>query len=265
MLILPQFSPNAIVLGPLQIKWYALAYIAGLIIVSYGLNHYNRREHQWIPADAMENLLVYATFGVLLGGRLGYVAFYNPSHYWQHPLQILYIWQGGMSFHGGLFGACLAMYCFARHYHLPYLRLMDTIAIFTPQGLLWGRLANFINLELYGRVTSVPWGMVFPGAGPLPRHPSQLYEAALEGIGLSLLYYWLEHHSNMRVKYPGIYSAILLIGYGICRYIVEYFREPDIQLGYVLGHWTMGQLLTLPMILLGIYLIYQALHLSKNK
>jgi phosphatidylglycerol:prolipoprotein diacylglycerol transferase len=204
------------------------------------------------PAD-IDDLLFYATLGVILGGRLGYVLFYQTGYYLTHPHEILYVWHGGMSFHGGLAGVLIAAALFARSRDLPFLEIGDALAIVTPIGLFFGRIANFINAELWGRVTDVPWAVIFPTAGPEPRHPSQLYEAALEGLLLFAVMWWL----GARPRDPrgrGFLSGVFLIGYSLSRILVEFFREPDAQLGFLAGGLTMGQILSLPMLVAGILL-----------
>jgi phosphatidylglycerol:prolipoprotein diacylglycerol transferase len=250
----PAIDPVLIQIGPFAIRWYALAYIGGLVLGWQYLRWLVRRPGWQLTPEALDDLLLYITLGVVLGGRFGYILFYRPDFYLTNPFEILKVWQGGMSFHGGLLGVLAACALFARRRGIPFLEVGDAIACATPLGLLLGRLANFITGELWGRPSDVPWAMVFPGAGPLPRHPSQLYEAALEGIVLFAVITWFA----LRPRLPGSegrLGGIFLIGYGIARSVVELFREPDAHLGFLFGGLTMGQLLSLPMILIGILLV----------
>lgn len=254
----PNISPIAFEIGPLAIRWYALAYVAGIILAQWLLLRLDdRKKSPLLSQSARDNLILYGVLGIILGGRIGYVLFYNASYYLNHPADIAMIWHGGMSFHGGLIGVTLAFYLFARRYKISFLSLMDRIAVVTPVGLLLGRLANFINGELYGRVTEVPWGIIFPHGGPMPRHPSQLYEAVLEGLLVFLILWRLATRSNALEK-PGMLAGIFISGYGLARFTVEFFREPDAQLGLIGGVISMGQILCLPMIALGVWLVIRA-------
>lgn len=255
-LIFPSFDPIALQIGPLAIRWYALAYIAGLLLGWRYCLYWARQKPSLITRQVIDDFLSWAILGIILGGRLGYVLFYNPDHYLSHPLAILKVWQGGMSFHGGLLGILAAMWLFSRKYHLPFFAIADLIAAAGPIGLFLGRIANFVNSELWGRPTDVPWGVVFPNGGPLSRHPSQLYEAGLEGIFLFLLLFLLIRQESIRSKY-GIISGAFLMGYAASRLLVENFREPDQQIGFLAGGVTMGQLLSAPMLLAGMYLIWR--------
>ena len=250
----PIIDPVAISLGPLAIRWYALAYMAGLIGGWQILKYLARRPASPVLPSQFDQLLNYVLFGVIIGGRLGYVLFYQPSVYLADPLAIIRLWEGGMAFHGGFLGVVAAVWYFAYRHKINPLALGDMIALVAPLGLFFGRLANFINGELYGRVTSHPIGMVFPHAGTAPRHPSQLYEAGLEGIllGLILTFAW---RAGLAQKYQGSLIALFLTGYGTARFIVEFFREADAHIGlYELGALSLsqGQLLSLPMIAFGI-------------
>lgn len=254
-LTFPEIDPVLIQIGPFALRWYALAYIAGLLLALFYCRRMLRYASDKIAPEFFDDLLLWATLGVVLGGRLGYVLFYNPLYFLQSPLQILKVWEGGMSFHGGLVGVALAIIFFSRHRKLRILAVGDIVAAAAPIGLFLGRLANFINGELFGRVTDSPLGMVFPNGGELPRHPSQLYEAALEGLLLFMVLYVLIRLGALR--YRGLVFGLFLVGYGLSRFTVEFFREPDAHLGFLFQFITMGQLLSLPMILLGAYLAWQ--------
>ncbi|MGQ0664672.1 MAG: prolipoprotein diacylglyceryl transferase [Pseudomonadota bacterium] len=250
----PAIDPVAIELGPLVIRWYALAYIAGIVLGWRYAIHLVRRPPLFMTAAAIDDFVVWATVGIIAGGRLGYVLFYKPGYYVFQPWEALFLWRGGMSFHGGLIGVLVAVWLFARRHGLPVLALGDVIAAATPIGLFFGRLANFINGELYGRPTDFPLAMVFPGGGPLPRHPSQLYEAALEGLVLFAALAWYARRPGVRER-PGRLGGAFLAGYALARMLAELFREPDAHLGFLLGPLTMGQALSAPMLAAGIYLI----------
>ena len=250
-LVFPQIDPVAVAIGPLVIRWYALAYIVGLVL---GWRLCRRLAAKGpssaLTAEIFDDFVLWATLGVLLGGRLGYVFFYNAGYFLQNPMEILQVWQGGMAFHGGLLGVIAALILFSWKRGLPLLALSDVVAAAAPIGLFFGRVANFINGELYGRAGDVPWAMVFPGGGDLPRHPSQLYEAALEGILLFILLQILV--AKGALKRAGVISGLFLAGYGLSRAFVELFREPDSHIGFLAGGITMGQLLSTPMILIGL-------------
>ena len=253
----PGFDPVLVQFGPLAIRWYALAYIAGLLIGWQLLKRIVQRPGWTLTAEQIDDLLFYATLGIILGGRLGFVFFYHPAYYLSNPLQILAVWQGGMSFHGGLVGVLVASWLFARRHGIGFLEIADAVAIVAPIGLFFGRLANFINAELWGRVTTMPWGVIFPNAGPEPRHPSQLYEALLEGLVLFVVLQVMARGSRDPAA-AGLLGGVFLFGYGLARAFVELFREPDAHLGYLFGFVTMGQLLSLPMIAAGLFFILYA-------
>jgi phosphatidylglycerol:prolipoprotein diacylglycerol transferase len=252
-MLAPEIDPIAIHLGPLKIHWYGLMYLVGFLGGWWvGVYRAKRPGSGWDPKE-VSDYLFYIALGVILGGRLGYVLFYNLAHYLMHPLDIFAIWSGGMSFHGGLIGVCVAMWLYGRKTNRPFLAVTDFVAVLTPIGLGPGRIGNFINQELWGRVTDLPWGMVFRTGGPLPRHPTQLYEATLEGLVLFLIL-WFYSRSPRPV---GAVSSLFLIFYGLFRFLVELVREPDPQLGYLAFGWvTMGQVLSLPMILLGAWMLW---------
>ncbi|MBM3509566.1 MAG: prolipoprotein diacylglyceryl transferase [Alphaproteobacteria bacterium] len=250
----PAIDPVAIAIGPIAIRWYALAYIAGIVLGWRYLIRYAARYELGLSRRDIDDVLVWVTLGVILGGRLGYVLFYQPGHYADHPLEALYLWKGGMSFHGGLLGVIVALVAFARIRKVALLALTDGIACATPIGLFFGRIANFINGELYGRASEAPWAMVFPGGGPLARHPSQLYEAAAEGLILFVALVWLARRAAVRAR-VGTLTGAFLAGYALARIAVEFFREPDAHLGFLLAGTTMGQLLSLPVLAFGAILI----------
>src|SRR6516225_7459379 len=229
----PAIDPVALRIGPLAVKWYGLAYVAGLLLGRFYVKALLQQGRLWpgekrpFAPERVDDLLLFMTVGVLLGGRLGYVLFYQPRFFVTHPLQIIAVWNGGMSFHGALLGSIAAMVLFARRIGADPWSVMDLTAAATPMGLFFGRLANFINGELWGRPSTAPWAMVFPGAaGPLPRHPSQLYEASLEGALLFGVLWWLTHRRGALRK-PGAVAGVFLIGYGLARSFSELFREPD--------------------------------------
>ena len=252
MLIHPQIDPIAISLGPLAVRWYGLMYLLGFgIAFVLARSRIKRGMSGDISYAIFDALFFFSVLGVVLGGRLGYVLFYNPAYYFSHPLDILSVWQGGMSFHGGFLGVLLAMAYIARKHRMGWLAITDFIAPLIPPALAAGRIGNFINGELWGRVTDLPWGMVFRGAGPLPRHPSQLYEFALEGVLLFAIL-WLY---SARPRPRGAVSAMFLIGYGGLRFCAEFFREPDDFLGLLALGLSMGQWLSVPMILAGIAML----------
>jgi phosphatidylglycerol:prolipoprotein diacylglycerol transferase len=255
-LAFPQIDPVLLQLGPFAIRWYALAYIAGLLLGWRYMLSLNARRAELTTTEVIDDLLVWTIVGIILGGRLGYVLFYNLPYYSANPLQALAVWQGGMSFHGGLLGVTVAMIWFARRRRLELLRLSDLVSCAVPLGLFFGRIANFINGELYGRVSDLPWAFVFPRGGHLPRHPSQLYEAALEGLLLFVVLAWLAWRGKALQK-PGLLTGVFLGGYALARALVELVRQPDAQIGLLPLGTTMGQWLSLPMLLGGLYLIWR--------
>jgi phosphatidylglycerol:prolipoprotein diacylglycerol transferase len=250
MIPYPKISPEIVRVGPFAIRWYGVMYLLGFA-ASYLLVKYQiRKKKLQLPEDFLDSLYSYVIIGLLLGARLGYVLFYDLPSYLRHPLEIFAVWHGGMSFHGGLIGCIIAGILFSRKFRIDFWKTADLVIVTAPIGLGLGRLGNFINGELYGRVTDVPWAMVFPGGGPLPRHPSQLYEFFLEGVVLFTLL-WKLKDKDLR---PGMLTAFFLIFYGLFRFLVEFFRQPDVQLGFIIGPFTMGQLLSSAMILFGLLL-----------
>lgn len=253
MLTYPEINPVIISFSEhLQIRWYGVMYLLAFGLCWILIRLRTRRSPGWESTDRLNDLMFYTAMGVILGGRLGYIVFYAPMEWLHDPLSVFKIWQGGMSFHGGLIGVIIAMWLFARHFNESYLSVGDKLAPVIPIGLALGRIGNFINGELWGRVSDVPWAMAFPSAGPFPRHPSQLYAVLLEGI---LLFIILAFYARKSRKLGSV-SGLFLIGYGIMRIIGEFFRQPDPQYGYFAVGWlTMGQILCVPMILLGLYLM----------
>lgn len=244
----PHIDPVIFSIGPLAVRWYGMMYLLGFVGGYFMMCHVARLRDWPIDKETISDLLFYGVLGVVLGGRFGYTLLYNFSYYSQHPLEILYVWEGGMSFHGGAIGVLIAMVVFCFKRKLSFLQVTDLVVAAVPIGLGFGRIGNFINGELWGRATDLPWGIVFPGAGSLPRHPSQLYEAGLEGLVLLLVIYLL-HRRQVR---GGIPSFSFLALYGCFRFLVEFVRQPDSHLGFLWGGATMGQLLSLPMIIAGI-------------
>lgn len=247
----PTIDPVAFALGPLEIRWYALAYLAGFLLGWQYAMRLADKDPSLRPDRAdIDDFLPWAVLGVILGGRLGYVLFYNLDFYLQNPEGILQLWKGGMAFHGGLLGVAISFFAYSFAKKISVLRLADLVCAAAPIGLFFGRIANFINGELYGRVTDASWGMVFPGGGELPRHPSQLYQACLEGLALFIILYLLARSDVIRQK-QGFLAGAFLFFYGFFRATAEFFREPDAHIGFVFEFLSMGQILSLPMILGG--------------
>jgi len=255
----PDIDPVILHIGPLAIHWYGVGYIVGILFAWWYARRLITNARLWpggesrLKPEDIDDLLVWAAIGVVLGGRVGYVLFYDLQRYIAQPADILAVWQGGMSFHGGLLGTTLAMIFFARRRGLPMWSLFDVIGAGAPVGFGLVRIANFINAELWGKLTAVPWAVEFPNGGPFPRHPTQLYEAALEGL-LLFLVLRIATHRLLKLGAPGFVSGVFVAGYGLARIFVEFFREPDPQLGYLFGGWlTMGMVLSVPMVLIGLW------------
>ncbi len=252
MITYPEIDPEIARIGPLSIRWYGMMYLAGFLL-SYLLVRFQvRKKNLPISRTMIESLYAYIILGLLIGARLGYVIFYNLPFYLKKPLEIFAVWHGGMSFHGGLLGCIVSGFIFTKRYRLDFWQLSDLVVVTAPIGLGLGRLGNFINGELYGRVSDVPWAMVFPEGGPLPRHPSQLYELLLEGIVLFGILWYLKD----RITTRGYLSATFLLLYGLFRFSLEFFREPDPQIGFILGFITMGQILSTIMVFIGLFIFY---------
>jgi phosphatidylglycerol---prolipoprotein diacylglyceryl transferase len=251
----PAINPILISIGPFAVRWYALAYIVGIIVGWFYARAIIVSQRLWggpAPFTVLDfdDFVIWITLGIILGGRTGYVLFYNFPYFAAHPIEIVQLWNGGMSFHGGVLGCIVAIVAFALHRRIAILSLADVTAAVAPIGLFLGRIANFINGELWGRPADVPWAMVFPNGGPIPRHPSQLYEAALEGVVLFIVLGLLVRTGAL--KRPGLVTGCFALGYGVARIICEFFREPDAQLGFLWGGLTMGMLLCIPLMLAGV-------------
>ena len=261
MFTFPQFNPVVISLGPLSIHWYGVMYIIAFggawVLASY---RRNMKPNQW-STDQISDLVFYGAIGAVVGGRLGSVFFYNFDRFLVDPLWVFRVWEGGMSFHGGLLGVGVAFYFYSKSLRKGFWETIDFIVPFVPFGLGAGRIGNFIGGELWGRPTDVPWGMVFPHVDQLPRHPSQLYEVALEGVALFILLWWFSSKPRPRLAVSGVFA----LGYGSFRFFIEFFREPDQQIGFIAFEWlTMGQLLSVPMAAGGILLLFLSYNKQKN-
>ena len=244
----PNIDPVFLHLGRIQLRWYGLMYMVSFIVGYFMLKRLSKRKKLGMSTDDLYDLLFFLILGVMVGGRLGYVLFYDFGSYLERPLEILYIWQGGMSFHGGFVGVVLAVLLLCKRRHWNFWETSDLVCAVAPIGLGLVRLGNFINGELYGRQTTLPWGMIFPAGGDVVRHPSQIYEALLEGVLLLIIVQWL-YRKNF---YPGTVTWALIGFYGVFRFLVEFVREPDAHIGFDLGPFTRGQLLTLPMMVIGL-------------
>jgi phosphatidylglycerol:prolipoprotein diacylglycerol transferase len=267
-ILFPQINPVALQIGPITVKWYGIAYALGILLSLFflqKLSSYRFRKFKEIPAlesKDIDSLGLYMMIGIVLGGRLGYVLFYRPEWFITRPLMVLNTLEGGMSFHGGIIGMAVALFMFCRKKNISFLSLSDLLCCVSPIGLFFGRLANFVNGELYGRITSVPWGIIFPYGGPLPRHPSQLYEAATEGLLLLIILMGLFFKTTISRRL-GALTGIFMIGYGIARTVIEEYREPDLLMSYFMIRIldikiTTGQALTIPMLICGIVLILRS-------
>lgn len=256
----PHIDPVLVRIGPIAVHWYGIAYVIAFVGAALVAHDLIRRWKLPLTADDLVEIVLAAVIGVIVGARLGYVLFYGGSAYWRHPLEMFAIWDGGMSFHGGLVGILIAGWVESRRKPVTFLRLCDMGAVGAPIGIFFGRLANFVNGELWGRPTTLPWGVVFPGAGPLPRHPSQLYEALMEGAVLFTVMLLLAR----RKRPDGEITGWFMVLYGVFRIGIEFLRQPDVQLGFILGPFTMGQLLSVPIVVLGIWLLWRASRHPEN-
>ncbi|WP_339759335.1 prolipoprotein diacylglyceryl transferase [uncultured Hoeflea sp.] len=264
LMAFPDIDPVIFAVGPVQVRWYGLAYVIGIMLGWRYARKLVENQKLW-PASGprmtaldIDDFLLWATVGIVAGGRIGYILFYDFAAVSANPWRALEIWNGGMSFHGGLLGTLVAMMLFARSRNIPVFNLFDIVCAVVPVGLFFGRLANFINSELWGKLTDVPWAFVFPTGGPFPRHPTQLYEAALEGVLLLSVLAWLIYRQQA-LKYRGLISGSFVVGYALSRICVEFFREPDVQIGYLAGGWlTMGMVLSLPMLAVGLWVLSTA-------
>ncbi|MCG6879298.1 MAG: prolipoprotein diacylglyceryl transferase [Deltaproteobacteria bacterium] len=262
MIPFPNIDPNIVELGPFKLRWYGLMYVLGFVSAYFLIGVQEGARRLGLQGKMLQDLIFYMALGLVAGARLGYIFFYqfaNLGYYATHPLEIIAVWHGGMSFHGGLIGAVLAAILFCRIHKLPFLQVADAVIVTVPVGLFFGRMGNFINGELYGRPTSVPWAMVFPASPGVPRHPSQLYEAGLEGVVLFIILWMLKD----RIEKPGAMVAIFLGGYGVMRFIIEFFREPDAQIGLFMGLFSMGQFLCMAMIVASVILFLLLPHRGK--
>lgn len=250
----PQLDPEIIRIGPFALRWYSLAYVMGILLGWLWLIRFTKTHPTPFKRIDIDDFVIWATAGIIIGGRIGYILLYNPKYYYTHPHEILMVWQGGMSFHGGLLGTVIAILWFASKRNINVYRFSDYIACAVPFGLFLGRIANFINGELWGRPSKLPWAMIFPGAGLEPRHPSQLYEALFEGAVLFLVLNYFMFYTKIR-NFPGMINGMFFVIYGVFRYGLEFLRTPDEQIGYLWGFITMGQALSLPMIGFGLWLV----------
>lgn len=250
---MPPIDPVFLSIGPLQFRWYGLMYVLAFIATYFIIRSEVKRKQLPLTTDDVSDLVFYGALGVVLGGRIGYILFYNLPFYLANPLKLLAVWEGGMSFHGGFLGVVLAFVLYARRKQLPFLALIDMAALCAPVGLGLGRIGNFINAELYGRPTTMPWGMIFPGSDGLARHPSQLYEAVLEGLVL----FFMVRFASRKSDATGVAAWTFVAGYGLFRFFVEFFRQPDAQIGFFFQWFSMGQFLSLPMFLLGSFMVFR--------
>ncbi len=260
----PDIDPVIFAIGPVQIRWYGLAYVVGILLGWRYARRLAANDRLWpggkspVTPLQLDDFLLWATIGIVAGGRIGYILFYDFAAVAANPLRAFEIWNGGMSFHGGVLGTLLAMILFARKHTIPLFNLFDIVCAVVPVGIFFGRVANFINSELWGRLTDVPWAFVFPTGGPFPRHPTQLYEAALEGLLLLAVLAVLIYRAGA-LKSPGMIAGCFFTGYALSRILVEFFREPDAHIGYLFGGWlTMGMVLSTPMILIGLWAMLTA-------
>ncbi len=257
----PDISPILVSFGPIAIRWYSLAYLFGIVAAALLVSRDVKKYGLALDKEKIEDLAFYVTLGIILGGRLGYMLFYGRELLFANPLSLFEIWKGGMSFHGGIVGVITAIYLFSKKTQYPFLKTTDMVCVYVPIGIFCGRIANFINDELWGRITDVPWAVRFPSGGYMPRHPSQIYEALAEGLLMFIILKTLWAMKKFR-SVEGFLSGAFLFLYGTFRMLMEQFREPDRQLGFLFAHITMGQMLSLPFLLLGMYLMLRALKIK---
>lgn len=250
----PEISPIIIAIGPLAIRWYSIAYLVGIVLGWILINRNVKKYKLSLEKQQIEDLIFYLTIGIIVGGRIGYALFYGGAEMWLKPWRLLELWKGGMSFHGGVLGVVVALWLYSKKINYSFFKLTDLVVLYAPIGIFLGRIANFINDELWGRVTNVAWAVRFPNGGYLPRHPSQLYEGVLEGVLMFIILNIMWQFSIVRKK-SGLVSAVFVLLYGLFRCFLEQFREPDVQLGYFFGGVTMGQMLSLPLIVVGVTVI----------
>ena len=260
----PDISPIMFELGPLVIRWYSMAYLVGLLLGWWWVNRLVKKYDLKLTVQNIEDLVFYCTLGIILGGRLGYVLFYGEGMLRENWLEVFAIWKGGMSFHGGAIGVAAAVYFYSSKIHCRFLTITDLVVLPAPIGLFLGRLANFVNDELWGRPADVPWAVKFPNGGYVPRHPSQLYEALTEGLLMFLILNWLWRYKSVRSR-TGTVSAVFAILYAVFRMSMEQFRQPDAQLGFFFGHVTMGQMLSLPLLIAGLAVLWAKLRPSRSR
>ncbi len=259
----PNISPVMFSVAGLSVRWYSMAYLAGIVLAWLCLVRDIKKYHISFGKTAVEDIIFYITIGIIVGGRLGYAIFYGGSYFWHEPWQILALWKGGMSFHGGAVGAVMGLWYASYRHQIDFWQLTDLAALYAPMGIFFGRLANFINDELWGRVTDVAWAVRFPSGGYLPRHPSQLYEAVCEGLLMLIVLNVLWRFVPIFREKKGTISALFVIFYAVFRIVLENFRQPDAQLGFYFGVLTMGQILSFPLLVFGIYLFWRKFRLEK--
>ena len=259
LLIHPSIDPVIFSFGVIQIRWYGLAYVLGFLLGIYLIKQINQNYQKKIKNKQIDNFFIWSIIGIILGGRIGYVLFYQTTTILTNPINILFIWEGGMSFHGGLIGIIISIFLFCNKYSINFFQLSDLVSSVAPIGLFFGRLANFINMELYGRVTDFPLAMIYPEIDQAPRHPSQLYEALFEGI---VLFFILRHYNKNKYSNNnyGFITSLFLIYYGIFRFLIEFLREPDAHIGFIFNFITMGQLLSIPLLIIGV-----GIYIKKSK
>ena len=260
----PNIDPVIIKMDPFAISWYSMSYVCGILFGYSYLQHLNKIGKVKLEPKIFDDAIIYIIIGIILGGRIGYILFYNLDYYINNPTDIIKTWNGGMSFHGGLIGGLVASYLLALKFKVKFLNLIDYFACATPIGLFLGRIANFINGNLYGKPTDVPWAVLFPKGGKLPRHPSQLYESFFEGLVILFILFMLFSFTKIQ-NFRGMLTSTAIILYGIFRFIIEYYREPDAHIGYIYNYFTLGQILSLPMIIGGLILFLLSINLKEQK